>query len=82
MIESMRDRCKIDRSNARRLPLGDDGRERKEEIMGRPGTPASPSGLFLARDAHGNCSNLKMRGFTDRSPYLRLKNIFKLNFNL
>jgi len=70
-----------DRPNVRRLPLGDDGRERKEEITGS-GTPASPSGLFPARDAHGNCSNLKMRGFTDRSPYLRLKNIFKLNFNL
>lgn len=40
------------------------GREGKEGIANPSRrTSASPSGLFPAEGAHGNCSNLKMGGF-------------------
>lgn len=47
------------------------GREGKEGITNPSRrTPAPPSGLFSAEGAHGNCSNLKMRGFADQSVSL------------
>lgn len=72
-------------------------RDRSREISVRRGreeitcpsrrTPAFSSGLFPAEGAHGNWSNLKMRGFTQTRPFSlptlsERKNIFKLNFNL
>jgi len=59
-----------DRSSSEFL-LAEAEKGRKEGITNpNRRTPASSSGLFPAEGARGNCSNLKMRGFADRSLFL------------